>query len=197
MKKYRGWLSVCLWVSFAVQAHQPVLNLDSNPDQQHPYLISKPEVSKAIFSRLTGTPHFYQIKSDTAFHFYVGMTMPKPANCESFTRMSFSILDQDYKMIAELNGEQYEWKPWYEEYGKQWYWIGPEYGKDFKSTHVFDAGTYYIKVYNADNTGNYVLTTGDVESFGPVIMFKMLFTLPKINRIFWDEKRCELGAGAK
>lgn len=191
------WLSVCLWASFAVQAHQPVLNIDSNPDQQRPYLISKPEVSKAIFSRLTGTAHFYQIKSDKAFNLYVGMTMPKPDNCESFTRMSFSILDQDYKTIAELDGEQYEWKPWYEEYGKKWYWIGPEYGKDFKSTHVIDAGTYYIKVHNVDNTGQYVLTTGDIESFGPVIMFKMLFTLPKINRIFWDEKRCETAAGAK
>ena len=39
----------------------------------------------------------------------------------------------------------------------KWYWVGPEYGADFKSTNVFEAGTYYLRVFNNDNSGNYVL----------------------------------------
>ena len=41
--------------------------------------------------------------------------------------------------------------------GKQWYWNGPEIGENFLSNRVYDAGTYYIRVFNESNTGQYII----------------------------------------
>ena len=51
--------------------------------------------------------------------------------------------------------DDHQWTEWYEPYGKQWYWVGPEIGQNFK--HVedykdFKEGIYYIKVFNQKNT---------------------------------------------
>jgi len=92
-------------------------------------------------------------------------------------------------MIAEIDGENFEWWEWYEPYGKKWYWIGPEYGADFLSTTTFSAGTYLIKIFNIKNRGNYVLATGDIEKFGPLVIAKLPFIMPKVNT-FWNQKNC-------
>ena len=77
----------------------------------------------------------------------------------------------------------------FEPYGKKWYWIGPEIGADFKSNRAYEPGSYYIKVYNETNTGNYVLATGDIEKFGPLVIAKLPIIMPKVNK-FWDTKHC-------
>ena len=107
-----------------------------------------------------------------------------------FDKFSFSILDNQFQIIKDFNGEKFQWWEWYEAYGKKWYWVGPEFGKDFKSNTVFSPGTYYIKVYSSENTGNYVLVVGDIEKFTPVVIAKMIFTIPKINKKFWDPNNC-------
>ena len=174
-------------VSFA---HQPILNQQIAIDVATPYVIEEPEISKAIFSALGGTPHYYQIVADKEFQFYAGITVPKIDGCNHFTRVSLAILDENLRPIQTLDGEGFQWWEWYEEFGKKWYWIGPEYGHGFKSTRVFSPGTYYIKVYNEGNIGNYTLAVGDIEKFTPLVIFKMIFTLPKINKKFWDEVTC-------
>lgn len=173
-----------------VAAHQPVLN-KANPTREEPYTITRPEISRAIYASLNGEPHYYRVSSDEAFAFYAGITVPKVDGCDSFPRFSFSVLSEGFSLIRDLDGTDYEWWPWFEEYGKKWYWIGPEFGEDFKSTTEFAAGSYYIKVYNASNTGNYVLAVGDIEKFTPVVIMKALITLPRINARFWDEDMCE------
>ena len=64
-------------------------------------------------------------------------------------------------------------------------------GKDFRHTEEFDAGTYYIRVRNQSNRGNYVLAVGDIESFPVGVMARMLRDLPKINRIYWKNANCD------
>ena len=125
------------------------------------------------------------------FDFYAGLTVPKIDDCADFPRFSFAVLDQDFHLIQELDGQNFQWWEWYEPYGKKWYWVGPEYGEDFKSTKIFDAGTYYIKVYNKDNKGNYVLAVGDIEKFTPLVIAKTIITLPRINRKFWNKRNCD------
>ena len=171
-------------------AHQPILNSDGEMSSDQPYVIENPEISKAIYSTLTGTAHFYVISSDKPFNFYAGLTVPKIDDCEDYRRFSFLVLDQDLHLIQELDGQNFEWWEWYEPYGKKWYWVGPEYGEDFKSTKIFDSGTYYIKVFNNDNKGKYVLAVGDIEKFTPTVIAKTIVTLPKINRKFWDKTNC-------
>ena len=154
-------------------------------------MIEKPEISKAIYSTLKGKEHYFKIHSDTPFNFYAGLTVAKLDNCSNFDKFSFSILDSQFQLIKDFNGEIFQWWDWYEPYGKKWYWVGPEYGKDFKSNIVFNPGTYYINVYNKTNTGNYVLAVGDIEKFTPVVIAKMVFTLPKINKKFWNPNNCK------
>jgi len=117
MKKIIFFLT--FFVITEIKAHQPVLN-DLNPiSHKEPYLIEKPEVSKAIYSTLKGKPHFYKIISDKIFKFYVGITVPKIEECSNFKKFSFQILDKKKKLIKELDGKNFKWWPWYEKYGKK------------------------------------------------------------------------------
>ena len=182
---------VFLFATISSFAHQPILNSDGEMSPNKPYIIENPEISKAIYSTLEGAEHYYMISSDKPFNFYAGLTVPKIDDCDDFLRFSFAVLDNDFHIIQEFDGQKFQWWEWYEPYGKKWYWVGPEYGKDFKSNIVFNPGTYYIKVYNKSNTGNYVLAVGDIEKFTPIVIAKMVFTLPKINKKFWNPNNCK------
>ena len=170
-------LSVIL-VYKSTEAHQPVLNSEKSNSVEEPYIIEEPEVSKAIFAELKGEPHYYRIDSNTKFKFYAGITAPKIDNCPLTKKFSFDVLDSDFELIKKKDGENFNWWPWYKK-------LGPEIGEKFKSNRVFNKGTYYIRVYNQTNTGQYVLAVGDIESFPISVIVKMLFTLPSINSAFW------------
>ncbi len=190
MKTKLLFFVVFLFVITSSFAHQPILNSDGEMSSNKLYVIEYPKISKAIYSTLKGNDHYYVISSDKPFNFYAGLTVPKIDGCDNFLRFSFAVLDNDFHTIQEFDGQKFQWWEWYEPYGKKWYWVGPEYGKDFKSSNVFDSGTYYIKVYNKDNIGKYVLAVGDIEKFTPVVIAKTLVALPKINKKFWDKSNC-------
>ena len=162
--------------SWSVDAHQPVLNSESIHNAKSPYIIEEPEISKAIFSELKGEPHYYRIDSDSRFEFYAGITVPKIDDCPISKKFSFEVLNADFGLIERKDGENFNWWPWYEKHGEKWYWIGPEVGEKFKSNREYNKGTYYIRVYNQTNTGQYVLAVGDIESFPISVIIKMLFT---------------------
>ena len=191
LKFYIPCIFIFLFFSQKLQAHQPVLN-DSDPrSRDDPYVIEEPEVSKAIFSILQGEPHYYRLLSNTEFFFYVGITTPKLEGCGLIATFSFDVLDDAFKVIETFDGTQFHWWKWYEKFGRNWYWIGPEMGKDFKANRLYPAGTYYIRVYNASHQGKYVLAVGDIEDFPLSVIVKLPFTIPVINSTFWDEEDCE------
>ena len=187
--------SFLLIIFFSINtfAHQPRLNEEGDyaMSKDDPYIIKDPEISKAIYSTLDGAEHFYKIKSDEDFNMYAGITVAKQDDCpDEFQKFSFSILDQNFNTLHAFDGESFKWWSWYEEYGKKWYWVGPEYGADFKSTNIFKKGTYYLKVNNNSNQGNYVLAVGDIEKFNALVIGKMMLVLPKINKKFWNKNNC-------
>lgn len=187
--------SFLLIIFFSINtfAHQPRLNEqgDYAMSKDDPYIIKDPEISKAIYSTLDGAEHFYKIKSDEDFNMYAGITVAKQDDCpDEFQKFSFSILDKNFNTLHAFDGESFKWWSWYEEYGKKWYWVGPEYGADFKSTNIFKKGTYYLKVNNNSNQGNYVLAVGDIEKFNALVIGKMMLVLPKINKKFWNKNNC-------
>ena len=194
LKRMIKIISIIFFVSsYEVFAHQPKLNDgDFAMTLEDPYIIEDPEISKAIYSTLNGHEHFYKIESENDFNMYAGITVPKIDECpNTFNKFSFSILNTNFEEIYNFNGNDFKWWSWYEEYGKKWYWVGPEFGKDFKSTNIFNQGTYYIKVYNNNNLGNYVLATGDIEKFNALVIGKMMLILPKINKKFWNVNNCQ------
>ena len=192
MKKICTSLIITLLLIIVIkssEAHQPVLNSEKS-NSEEPYIIEKPEVSKAIFAELKGEPHYYRIDSNTKFKFYAGITTPKIDNCPLTKKFSFDVLASDFELIKKKDGEKFNWWAWYEKHGEKWYWIGPEIGAKFKSNRDYNKGTYYIRVFNQNNTGQYVLAVGDIESFPISVIIKMMFTLPSINSAFWDDVSC-------
>ncbi len=171
-------------------AHKPVLNKNSTYPPDAPYEIENPEISKAIYSTLSGNPHYYRIQSDINFDFYAGILAAKIGECALESKFSFEVLDSEFHRIDLADGENLEWIPWYEEYGKQWYWNGPEIGKNFLSDRVYKAGTYYIKVFNDTNTGQYIMAVGDIEKFSFTDIVGLLFSMGDIENEFWDPSLC-------
>jgi hypothetical protein len=192
MKKLLTIIFCSLFVSQAF-AHKPVLNENSTYPADSPYEIEEPEISKAIYSTLTGDPHYYRIQSDIDFDFYAGILAAKIGECALEQTFSFEVLDSEFHNISLADGENFEWTPWYEEYGKQWYWNGPEVGEKFLSDRVYEAGTYYIKVFNDSNTGQYIMAVGDIEKFSFTDIVGLLFSMGDIEDEYWDPSLCSLG----
>ena len=65
-----------------------------------------------------------------------------------------------------------------------------EIGNNFKSNQVYEKDTSYLRNFNKTNTGQNVLAFGDIKSFPLSIITRIVFTLPKINSVFWDKTRC-------
>ena len=181
-----------LLIPLTVFGHQPVINDQNTNSLSSAYVIEKPEVSKAIYGTLQGEPHYYLIGSEKEFNFYAGITVPKIDECPTFRKFSFNVTNMNNSeeiIIEQIDGNSFEWWEWYEPYEKKWYWIGPEIGAEFKSNTIYEPGNYYIKVFNESNTGNYVLATGDIEKFGPLVIAKLPLIMPKVNE-FWNKEFC-------
>ena len=187
---------LALSLATAAPAHAPVVNdKEAAYSLEQPYVVDDPEHSKAIFSELQGAPQFYRITSDAPFRFYAGIMQAKLDGCEMTRTFSFDVYrvaNGKLKRIDGRDGSDFDWWPWYEEYGKTWYWVGPEIGADFKGNRTYEAGTYYIKVHNAENTGRYVVAIGDIEQFGVGTIASMLLngTMKKVREGWWDEGLC-------
>ena len=173
-------------------AHKPELNDNSAYPPDAPYEVEEPEISKAIYSTLKGAPHYYRIQSDIDFDFYAGILAAKIGECALEQKFSFEVLDSEFHRIDLADGDNFEWTPWYEEYGKQWYWNGPEIGKNFLSDRVYKAWTYYIKVFNNTNTGQYIMAIGDIEKFSFTDIVGLLFSMGDIEDEFWNPSLCGL-----
>lgn len=179
--------------TFAASAHSPILSdNEASYTVNSPFEVEDPEHSKAIYSELKGAPEYFKIVSLEPFRFYVGITQAKLENCNMQRSFSFDVLDDTMSKIDGRNGEDFEWWPWYEEFGRMWYWVGPEIGEDFKGTKIYQPGTYWIKVHNSDNSGKYVLAIGDIERFGLGSIVSLLTnrTLKKLRENWWDENLC-------
>lgn len=154
--------------SSLVYAHQP--KIISSLDAEKSILVQQPEISKAYYSELTGNPHYYTINSSTHFSLYVGILTPGKNITNT---ISFEIRNET-SLIYSGDGTNYSWWIFYEDYGKEYYMAGPEYGNNFTSTHNVSAGVYTIKVFNYNNQGRYSLAIGDVESFNFIEIIKAI-----------------------
>ena len=164
-----------------LQAHQPKL-INYSPTIDNPHAVIFPEISKAYYSKLTGQPHYYIINSEDDFLFYTSILSPKIN--EEPSRVSLEVSDGNQNIVYKVDGSNFEWTAWYEPYARDWYWKGPEIGvesgKEFQTSFTIDAGTYYIKVFNENNTGHYSLAVGEAEFFGSNLWEQILTWTPII-----------------
>ncbi len=156
------WTSAFLFISSSILAHQPVI-VKNNSSKDKPVPVKKPEISFAFYGELAGKPHYYKIDAKKPFYLYVNILVPDyfpKATAISKHDISFEILKGDTSIIV-VDGNSFEWKRFYEPYGKDHYYMGPEFARSV------DSGIYYIKIFNKDNVGKYSLAIGKKESFTP------------------------------
>ena len=165
----------------SIFAHQPKL-INYSPSFDNPHDVVFPEISKAYYSKLEGEPHYYKIESERDFLFYTGILSPKVN--DNYKWLSIEVLNENKEVIYNADGEDFNWNEWYEPYARDWYWKGPEIGternEEFKTSFMINAGTYYIKVFNKDNTGHYSLAVGEAEFFGSNLWEQILTWTPII-----------------
>ena len=164
----------------AVSAHQPRLETATNVSFNNPIIIENPEISQAFYSTLHGSPDYYKINSNVPFKFYLGLLVPQSPGIQG-DFVSAQVLDANGNILLTLNGTNSTWTPYFEEFGGDYYLKGPEV------TEQLPAGTYYIKIFNAENQGKYNIAVGDIESFPADESLKALFTIPLLKEQFFGK----------
>jgi hypothetical protein len=166
-----------------VSAHQPrlVMGWDMH-DENSSLLVENPQVSQAFYGELNGRPDYYKIILDKPARIYFGITTPYAP--ESRTDLTVELYDHKDKSVTQvilLDGTKFQWKPFYEEFGGDWYLQGPEARENL--TNV----TYYIKVSSPSNQGKYALAIGEEESFPPGETLNAYLLLPIIKQQFFGK----------
>jgi hypothetical protein len=159
-------------------AHQPRIAFDTNNPFDSPIIVTNPEVSKAYYGILKGSVDYYKIESSQPFELYISLVVPQLND----TRTDFiAEISKNGKIMHILNGTNFSWTHFYEEFAGDDYLQGPELDENVSS------GIYYIKVYNEDSLGKYSLAIGKIESFPPEESVNSLFSLPRIKSEFFNK----------
>jgi hypothetical protein len=174
------WVIAFSLISTVIYAHQPVIvKKDSSKDK--PVLVKKPEISFAFYGELTGESHYYKINSKKPFDLYVNILVPDYSPKSALITkhdMSFEIL-KDNTSIIIVDGNSFEWKRFYEPYGKDNYYMGPEFDRNV------EAGVYYVRVFNKNNIGKYSLAIGKKEKFTPWGLVGAIFKARSLDKWFF------------
>jgi len=171
------FLSTCglLLGGFTAEAHQP-----NFVNKAKEFSILNPEISQAFCGFLDGEPVRYSINSEVPFELYVGLLTPDVSNPQN--NLFADIKNSAGEELIKLDGlNNFKWGRWYEEYGGDWYWQGPEFRQEVP------AGEYTVTVYNWINKGEYVLVVGQLESFPASQLPKMFGELYKIKTQFFQK----------
>lgn len=153
-------------------AHQPRI-----PEGNQTVVVD-PETSKAYYSKLVGQPQVYSISSAVPFSLYVNILVPDIAGQKK--DVSATIL-KDGNQLAVLDGLNFEWKQFFEPFGYDTYWEGPEYKARA------EAGNYEIIVSSPANDSKYSIAIGEAENFDFKESLNALKLIPQIKRSFFNE----------
>ena len=140
--------------------------------------VSDPEVSKAFYARLPGTPARYVITSPRRFALYAQMTVPDVRGAHRDWRMD--VLGPDGR-LASRRTPAARWKPFFEPFGGDHYLTGPEFRR------TVPAGRYAVVVSRPGNRGAYVLAIGEAETWNPAEAVRALAALPEIKRDWFGQ----------
>lgn len=169
----------CAFIFPLVLAHQPRIVFDRMSSLDNPIIIVEPEISKAFYGNLNGTPDYYVIDSDTEFELYVNLLSPYPAGNRDFAAYIYS--SRDINPLFSLMGISFNWTKFHEEFGGDDYWMGPELDKNVSG------GKYIIKIFNSNNSGKYSLATGKIEAFPFKEQIRAFLVMPRLKGEFFNK----------
>ena len=141
--------------------------------------ITKPEISKAYYGKLSGKPHTYTISTSSAIDLYVNVLVPFIEGPGKNVTVKIFKGDQ---ALGNLNPSEEDWKKIFEPFGQSMYWQGPE----FKIRA--DAGKYKIIVQSREKNIRYVLATGEIEAFDGIDSLKGILLIPELKKNFFGEQ---------
>ena len=181
-------LALFLFMPSSALAHQPRIVKGNFVE------ITNPEVSQAFYGELCGTQVEYRINSDREFRLYVGILVPDIPNVrKDIAAEIYRVKDGGKETVALLDGSQFEWTPFYEEFAKDNYLWGPEYKADDSQKGVsltgrmVPSGDYHIKVFSPTDQGKYTLVVGELEEFPLKEIVNSMSSVPQIKRSFFGE----------
>ncbi len=168
-------LLVLILVPTLASAHQPRITQSRLTEVQNP------EISKAYYGQLAGEPDIYVIKSTEAFDLYVNVLVPDIAGQKKDVSATIIKDGKTEKPLAVLDGNNFEWKKFYEPFGADTYWMGPEYKARAQ------AGTYEVRVLSSNNDSKYSLAIGEIEAFDAKEGLNALTIIPKLKKNFFNK----------
>ena len=165
------FLTLISW-PLAALAHQPRIV------ETEKINITKPEVSKAYYGKLSGKPHTYTISTSSAIDLYVNVLVPF---IEGPRKNVVVKIFKDGQPLESLNPGENDWKKFFEPFGQSMYWQGPEL------KIRADAGKYKIIVQSREKRIRYVLATGEIEAFDGTESLNAILLIPKLKKNFFEE----------
>ncbi|OGZ85566.1 MAG: hypothetical protein A2599_01725 [Candidatus Staskawiczbacteria bacterium RIFOXYD1_FULL_39_28] len=168
--------ALVLFPAKIITAHQPDIVFLKQGDIQ----IVNPEISRAFYDELKGGPKYYFIDSEKDFNLYINFLVPALTNSGGkYSARIFLITDSGEQEVAFIDGSNFEWQEYYEEFGRDYYFKGPELEKQAI------AGKYKIEVFSENNTGKYALAVGKTESFDIKSLLNVYWQLPLLKVVFF------------
>ncbi len=145
--------------------------------------VQNPDISQAFYGEFTGEPVVYEIKAEKSFELYIGLLVPDLSGIKKDVSAQVILQSETgEKEILNLDGQNYKWTKFFEEFAGDDYWQGPEGRKEDA-----EPGTYIVTVSRPGNFGKYVLAIGETESFPPGETIKTLWTLPALKKDFFNK----------
>jgi len=180
MKKifFYGILFSIFFMGISASAHQPRL-VGNETD----VTVKDPEISQAFYGTLIGSSAKYHISSPVPFRLYVSLLVPDIEGVDKDISAAISKegTDGPYTDLSFLDGTQYEWTRYFEDFAGDYYWQGPE------KTIDAGAGEYTVMVFSQDNQGKYVFVVGEKESFPLSEMIRTIGVLPALKMDFFGK----------
>jgi len=176
-----------------VSAHQPrLLNSDV-------VKVNHSETSQAFYGELKGRPNVFQIEEEKDFRLYVGLLVPDISGIKKDLAVRIDRTNKTgNETIAIIDGQNFDWTPFYEEYAKDNYFWGPEFkardsqkGVALKG-RVVPAGKYSVIVSSPSNQGKYSLAIGDAEVFPANEIVNAIITVPQVKAKFFHHSPLQI-----
>lgn len=172
-------VSVLCLLPQAVSAHQPrIVESDLTA-------VEMPEVSKAYYGKLSGTPHVFLISESEPFDLYVNVLVPDVPGAKTDVSAAVVQATNPEEPLILLNADAAPWSRFYEEFGQDSYLAGKEERRELP------AGEYEIRVWSSNNDSTYVLAVGEAERFTPREIIKTFQVLPVLKRDFFQKPAYE------
>ena len=106
--------------------------------------ITKPEVSKAYYGKLSEKPHTYTISTSSAIDLYVNVLVPF---IEGPRKNVVVKIFKDGQPLESLNPGENDWKKFFEPFGQSMYWQGPEFKIRAEAGKYKTDGRLFKKVF--------------------------------------------------